>query len=120
MKKSIDLGVSPKEAYGAIPSSPMDEDRTIYPCFHYSGDESLDLPRRGKMLIEFSVREETTRTDEDGDTRYMCDIQVEKILSVEGEKDIRPSKRDMSAEDALDAIAKALNTEKSDDNDEGY
>lgn len=82
-------------------------DRTFYPEFTYSGDESLELPKKGKMTIEYSVTREVEE-ERNGKEHYSCTVQVEKILDVDGEHDIRPSRRDTSTEDALDTLARAF------------
>jgi hypothetical protein len=108
MDASIDLGR--KSEYPGMLSSPtpMRDEQVYYPEFTYSGDKELNLPKRGKMTIEFCVTREVEESREGGEDYYSCTIKVEKILDVVGEKDERPSKRDMSAEESLDAIAKSL------------
>jgi hypothetical protein len=39
-------------------------------------------------------------------TRYTCDIAVHEIVSAEADEVEAPSKRDKSAEESLDALAK--------------
>lgn len=117
----IDLGEARKDTYDI--EDPVDpvglgNGETVYPKFCYRGPKDLDLPEHGKMVIEYRKTTERYRADpESGDhIYYECEITVKQILSAEAEKDIRPSQRDTSAEDALDALAR----EHSDDDDESY
>lgn len=122
MSKEIDLGRESEYGPGGPISVNSSRDKVFYPEFHYAGPNELDLPKEGTMTIKFCVTREVEETRGDKDW-YQCDIQVEKILSVKGEKDIRPSKRDMSAEDALDALARELSDkhkEPDEDDEEGY
>lgn len=83
-------------------------EETRFPEFTVDDDEKrLDIPKRGKMLIEFEEvsRSESSRGDSE---HYVCTIAVKKILGVEGARDERPAKSDTSTSDALDAIAEAL------------
>jgi hypothetical protein len=120
---NLDLGESYDERYSQ-PVGPGDsKDKKHYPSFTYHDDEeSLDIPDRGKMLIEY---EEIRRVEsKEGDREnYECTIAVRKILGVEGDK-----KKDTKAGDALDAIREALEKEAGEsdhdggdeDGDEGY
>lgn len=132
MDKEIDLGVSPKEQYGdmgnPMPSAKEEMPGKVFPRFHYSGPVELELPDDGTMEIEFCKKTETSRVRDDGSHWYECDIEVKKILEVEGEDEdeVRPpSRRDTSAEDALDALAakvheKMMDMKGSDYEDSGY
>jgi len=107
MKKlNIDLGKSYKES---MPSIQDIKDDTMYPSFHVDGNEELGLPYEGVMVIRYCKREETSRTDADGDKHYSCQITVKEIISVEGEESETeaPSKSySKDAESALDALVK--------------
>ncbi len=113
-EKEIDLGVSPKEQYGDMPMQVSQSDKMpdrIFPRFHYSGPVELELPDEGTMEVEFCKKSETSRVREDGTHWYECDIEVKKILEVEGEDEDEvnpPTRRDTSAEDALDALAEKV------------
>lgn len=108
----IDLGVSPKEQYGDMATPMMAKDEMpekVYPRFHYSGPVELELPDEGTMEIEFCKKSETSRVKEDGKHWYECDIEVKSICEVEGEEEVEPpTRRDTSAEDALDALAEKV------------
>jgi hypothetical protein len=107
--KQLNLDLGEKSPFAGEPIS-VRRDEPYYPTFTYSGDEELELPKSGKMLIEYkeSRREET---EDDRGERYTCTIQVRKIISVEGAKE----EKDVRADDALDAIRDAL--AKSEDKD---
>ena len=124
----IDLGVNRKEAYGepamAMSQGPPSGDK-VYPSFTYSGPEELDLPDEGEMTVCFHKVSETRSVRADGKHWYDCQIEVKCLCEVEGgdededededEKDeiTPPTRRDTSAEDALDALAKAVSERKS-------
>ncbi len=106
----VDLGESRKDTFehdGPM-TSPEGSDETVYPKFCYRGPKDLDLPECGTMVISYQKTTEKYKADEEtGDHYYYeCEITVKKILGAKEEMDMRPSKRDMSAEDALDAMAK--------------
>lgn len=105
----INLGVSASEKYDSEPCcvSGPDLDRILYPTFHYCGKKDLDLPVDGELKIRFHKCRETTTTEEDGDERYECTIEVRAILDVEGGVQPPASSRD-EAGDALDAIRELL------------
>ncbi len=113
-----DLGQTYEERYGSI-ETPVGvgdrKDEKQYPSFTYSdNDEPLDIPKRGKMLIEYEEtrREETTVN---GKKHYECRIDVRTIISVEGAK---KSEKAEKAGDALDAIKEALEAASENDHDE--
>ena len=110
---SEDLGQTYEERYGRLetPSGP-DTNKKDYPSFTYSSnDEELDIPKCGKMLVEYEeVRREETTVN--GKKHYECRIEVKKIISVEGEK---KSAKAVKAADALDAIKAALEAENESD-----
>jgi len=109
----IDLGVAAKDKYSL--GEPMPEGKEkVYPHFHYCGPEDLDLPDEGTMTIRFCKRSETSSVEEDGSHWYECKIEVEKILTVNGEEPedddevSPPSISHSEAADALDRIASEL------------
>jgi hypothetical protein len=120
MKTPIDLG----QEYGKL-GIPMSMDSTAdekhYPSFHYEGDEELGLPETGTMTIKFCVRREVSGKRESGKHYYECDISVEKILSVKGQKsEEAPARSGSDAADALDKLAEALGAKDSDDDGDEY
>jgi len=118
MKKlNIDLGKSYKES---MPSMKDMKEEMHYPSFHVDGDKDLGLPYEGTMLVRFCKREETSRTDADGDKHYSCQIQVKEIISVKADEDSEaPAKSyGKDTENALDALAKKLTRKMSKESDE--
>jgi hypothetical protein len=116
MSDEIDLGTDHEEGYGlSLPS--MGGGGKRYPSFHYSGPTELDLPESGEMKIKFVKTRETHSKHPDGKAWYECDLEVRCICDVESEEDevAEPTHRDRSAEEALDAIAEALNGRKESD-----
>lgn len=115
MKKlNIDLGKSYKES---MPSVQDMKDEMSYPSFHVDGDKDLGLPYEGTMTVRYCKREETSRTDADGDKHYSCQIQVKEIISVEAEEGSEAPSKSYSkdAESALDELVKErLSAKKSD------
>lgn len=124
----IDLGVSAKEKYNISSPMEMDSKEKMYPCFHYCGPVELDLPDEGEMTIKFRKKRETSSIEEDGTHWYECDIEVRKILGVDGEDvDVEPPARSRDeAGDALDKIAQGLmklrehEEDEDDDSDSSY
>jgi hypothetical protein len=111
-----DLGQTYKERFGGMEPIGPDSDAIQYPSFTYEDDEPLDIPKKGKMVIEYEEtrREESKRN---GKTHYECRIDVKKIISVEAAK---KSEKVEKAGDALDAIKEALEAASdSDDGDQG-
>ncbi len=80
-------------------------DREHFPEFTFEHSEDV-VPDHGTMVIEYETSRKSDDRNRDPDRRYSCTICVKKIVSAEGEKDLRPSQRDTSTEDALDALAK--------------
>ena len=121
----VDLGETRSDTYGD--KNPVDvtgrsTGETVYPKFCYRGPKDLDFPECGTMVISFQKVREEYLADEDGEHyHYECEILVKQVLAVKEEKDIRPSKRDMSTENALDALAEAKgNGDKDDDEGDDY
>jgi hypothetical protein len=119
MHTPIDLGRE-SEFPGQLsnPVSPSTDTQRYYPEFQYSGDKELDLPKEGTMTIRYCVTREVEEK-RNGKDWYQCTVEVKEILSVEGEKDDMPTKRDTSASDALDAIAMSLSKLKAHEESEG-
>jgi hypothetical protein len=117
MTTPIDLGR--KSEYPGQPIGlPQTDEKAYYPDFQYSGDKELDLPKEGTMTIRYCVTREVEEK-RNGKDWYQCTVEVKEILSVEGEKDDMPTKRDTSASDALDAIAMSLSKLKAHEESEG-
>lgn len=113
MKLNIDLGSKPGESSKLAVAETVSE--PYYPSFHYDGDKPLDLPKKGKMVIEYVVRSETESTRDGGKEQYSCTIDVKKIVSAEGSDKPSPGKSyTKDTEDALDKLAK----KRSDEEDE--
>lgn len=104
----IDLGVSHKEVYGEPIAVGQSSGDPVFPSFHYSGPKELDLPEEGEMTVRFKKRRESKTTRSGGEKWYECDIEVCCICEVEDNEPDEPTHRDRSAEEALDAIAAAL------------
>lgn len=112
MKLNIDLGKKPSE--DMVPVN-VSASKTYYPSFTYSGDESLNLPKEGTMVVKFTKRRESTDETEDG-TRYTCEIEVNKIVSIDSDEVKAPAKSGRESSDALDALmAKKRAKAKSED-----
>lgn len=109
-KTNIDLGYSFKDMVES-PSEVRDE--KMYPSFHVESDEKIDFPHEGEMTIKFKKTSSEMREGKNGD-RYSCTIEVRKIVEMYPAKDNRPSKRDKSAEESLDALAANRMKEKED------
>lgn len=103
MKMNKDLGYS----YDDMPQpvGPGGDNKKMYPTFHYEGPEDLELPKDGTMTIKFKKTSSSEREGRDGKKTYSCTVEVKELVSVNGEKDNSPSKRDKSAEESLDRLA---------------
>lgn len=101
MKVNLDLGRKSDEML----SEPIKHDEKYYPSFHFSDDEPLDIPHEGEMTIRYKKTSSTMSENREGETHYMCTVEVQEIVSVEGKKGAAaPSKRDRTAEESLDKI----------------
>lgn len=89
-----------------------------YPTIHFEGPEELGLPEHGTMLVHYKVLKETETKSGDREW-YSCDIAIKRIISAEAEKDMRPSKRDTSAEDNLDRLMREHESDE-EKGDDGY
>lgn len=118
-KVNLDLGRKPGEGIRSL--NDVDLDETIYPSFHYSTTYDLmgeDFPTKGTMTIEYEItRSVETKVPGEPD-RYDCDVDVKKIVAVDG-KISPPATSGSNAEDALDALAKALHEKLESESEEG-
>jgi hypothetical protein len=122
MNDKIDLGATSKEKYGDLPTSVVtnaehNDNKKIYPVLHYSGVESLDLPKSGTMTVKFKVVREVEEENENGD-HYSCDIEIQEISDISG-KVSAPTKSYKDGEHALDDILDQLMRVKQEEEDEG-
>ena len=100
----------------------LDEnDKTVYPHFHYCGPLDLELPDSGEMVVKFVKRKETSYVEEDGTHWYECKVEIRSIEKVDGKEPEAhmPAKSYIEAGDALDAIKQQMSGE-SDNDSEGY
>lgn len=109
-KKNINLAYSFEDTMPKM----GDGDEKMYPSFTVHSDEKIDFPHEGEMTIKFKKI-----GSEDRDGRYTCTIEVRKIVSMYGDKNDAPYKRDKSAEEALDELA-AKKRRKEDEEDDEY
>lgn len=119
MNDKIDLGQTTKDMYGTFPEPAMansSEDEVHYPVLHYSGKDSLDLPKSGTMTVKFKVIREVEEESEHGD-HYSCDIEIQELSDISG-KVSAPSKSYKDGEKALDDILDRLMQEKQDAEEE--
>lgn len=109
--KSINLEID-RNYDGAIPSPKAQDRPPEYPTAHleFKSGEDTELPKDGTITFKYHLSNKS-----EGDKRCSYTLDLKELVSVTGEKDNRPSKRDTSAEDALDKLAK----EKSDKNSDG-
>ncbi len=115
----IDLGSSgPETVAMPAPSNDKDEPKKYYPSFYYTGDKALNVPKEGEMVIRYKETSSSETTDEDGNTRYSCTIEIREIVSAEEDEETEaPAKSGTEAGDALDAIMREkIKSKKS----EGY
>lgn len=109
--KPIDLGRDYDEI---VPVSLEEvESKRHYPAFHIEGDENVELPHEGTMLIKFR-KTSSSESESRGEKRYSCTVEVHKILSVKAnEEDEAPTKKYSGAEDALDKLMSEVTGRKS-------
>lgn len=103
MKINLDLG----QESGDMMSEPIERDEKYYPSFHFSNDEPLDIPHEGEMTIRYQKTSSSMSEDREGEKHYMCTVEVQKIVSVDGKGANPPSKRDRTAEENLDKLMSA-------------
>lgn len=109
--KSVNIDLGEEYENSASPCcAPSPSEGKRYPTFYYDGEEELNLPKEGKMTIEFK-RVSVSNTESDpGGKRCCVTIQVQKIVAVDGDVSAPTAKYD-NAGDALDTILKALQKE---------
>lgn len=96
---------------GAMTAPAMPEPpKKYYPTIHVSGKENHDFPSEGTMEVTFKKVREEVSTDEEGNTRYSCTLEIQSIDEIEGEDESgdMPKNHGREAEDALDALARKL------------
>ena len=98
-KINIDLAMGGPE----IPEG-MPERDEYYPSFTYSGDEKLDIPHEGEMVVRYKKTSSSQREDKSGE-HYSCTIEVQEIISVGGKEMEKPAKSYDEAGPALDKLA---------------
>jgi len=76
------------------------------PEFTFSEDKPCDIPDEGTLTIEYRLIRHSTDTKDEDRPLYTYTVEVKKLLTAVAEYDDAPSKRDRSADDALDALAK--------------
>jgi hypothetical protein len=79
------------------------EKQLYYPSFYVNGDRKLDVPDEGVMTIKYKKVSSAQSEDKRG-KHYSCCIEVREVVDVESDEVEAPSKRDRSAEDALDSL----------------
>lgn len=107
----IDLGESCVPCSVDAPKAP----EKYYPTLHINRNEPLKLPSEGTMTVTFKRKSETINTDEEGNEKYSCCIEIREIESVNGaevEDDDLPKNRGKSTEDALDVLVAAHKASK--------
>lgn len=116
--KNIDLAL-PKFG-GEIPTSTSDRGPD-YPTVHleFEGEDAYDFPKDGTVTFQYHLVSKTEST-RGGKKRCSYTLEVRKLGSVKGEKDIRPSKRDTSTEDNLDRLMKEKESKSDSQSEEGY
>lgn len=109
MKLNIELG---ENLDGPVMAMPKSDPKMHYPQLHITSKKEIPFPKEGTMVIHYKKIGSSEHGQGD-DMRYSCDLEVHKIISVEGEKQPNaPSKRDKSAEDSLDALAAEKSKQK--------
>ena len=119
--KSIDLGQTGPES----PISRTEAPEPYYPSVQIVVPEEkgdIDMPEEGTVTFSYKLKRETT-VKREGKTVCEYDLDLTELNGYKGKADERPSKRDMSAEDALDKLAKEKmekHEAEEDDEEEGY
>jgi hypothetical protein len=85
-------------------------DKKHYPTIHISGEESLGLPKSGTATIRFRVVEES-ESHRGGKENYSCVLEVLTLSDVAKTGRGDNPKSGSEAEDALDKLAKAKNSD---------
>lgn len=105
MKLNIDLGRKISEPSCCAPVK-EEKDRVYYPTVYAETKKPLELPKEGTMVIRFKKVGYSERNE-----HHTCEFEVHEIVSVDGDVE-PPTKRDTSADEALDTLADALKKEK--------
>lgn len=106
MKLNLELGEKMSDPVSVTSDSP--KGRMYYPELHVTKDEPIDLPKEGTMVIHYK---KVASSEREG--KYSCTFEVHKIVSATSDEPDAPSKRDKSAEDALDDLAEQKSKERS-------
>lgn len=118
MKLNIKLGEKPGLS---MPIGPNEKEQEVYyPEFNFREDSKPEFPEEGVMEIRY--RKVRSSYDKKSKKPYSCTIEVMEIIEAEGdEEDEAPTKKDTSAEDALDALAREkMKGKKNEEDGEGY
>lgn len=113
MKLNIDLSTKPDQGL-----KPLNSDPVSYPEVTFRTGEDLELPKMGRLVIDFEVTHESENEHKGRKPEYSCTICVKKLVSVnkkesakeEAEEDVEaPVKKSTTSdtEESLDSIAKA-------------
>lgn len=109
--KPIDLGISYDEHM--TPSAVKQEAPSKhYPAFHYDGEQELDLPAEGEMVIKFRKTSSSVSEREDGKRHYSCTVEVREIVDVKEDEDSKPVAKYNNAEEALDKLMSEYRSKK--------
>lgn len=106
----IDLEQSPKEETETLEVSPGEKEsdeavESNFPHFHFESPTPLDIPKSGKMLVEYEIVFEGPENEESETEAYVYKIDLHRIVGLEGEE---PE----TAGAALDKLAAARQREK--------
>lgn len=107
MKINVDLGRKISEPSCCAPVKES-KDRVYYPTLYIETKSPLKLPEEGTITLRYKKVGYSERND-----HYTCEIEAHEVISAVGKSDVEPpSKRDTSADEALDTLAAALKKEK--------
>lgn len=104
-KVDIDLKQEPQEENETLSVTPGEKEadesvESDFPHFHYESAEPLEIPPKGKMIIEYEVVFDNSEDEEAEGYNYKVDVK--RILGVEGAV-AAPSRNE--TEMALDKLA---------------
>lgn len=114
MKLNIDLANKPETISNSKPPVPES-----YPEVTFRTNDDLELPKTGRLVIDFEVTHESENEHKGKKPEYSCTICVKKLVSVNrkesakedaDEGEAEPPTKESSAketESSLDSIAKA-------------
>lgn len=106
MKLNLELGEKMSEPVSVTSDAP--KDRMYYPELRVTKKEPLDIPKEGIVTFRYKKIENSER-----EGSYSCTFEMHELVSVESDEVKAPSKRDKSAEDALDDLAEKRAKERS-------